>query len=333
MKKIYILLICLFTVILSGCDFVEKINEEIEKEDNPYLSFVCVKDRNNIYGVTNEKNVIKVTDNAFSNFGLFDIYNDYLYYTDSNFKLHKMSIDKSLKDENLDLEIDSKSWNLSVYDDNVIVQGLNKDWFTKIYNINSKEINSLNIVVNNEDYLYKNNYYFTDNNQNLMVYDIETDSVNLIAGDSRIIFRKDNYILYSKKNSGIYLYDTETTLSKMLLEDAEYENFAYDVVIDKNKVAYFIKNNILMKSIDKEITKISDMNESKSFETEYKLYMLNDNNILISEEDFEEDNCDLGCYDGKNIYYYYNIKNNELTKSDKDYSDLKYCENIVYYKK
>ena len=333
MKKIIIFILCLFTVMLSGCDLVEKFNEELEKGEKPYLSFVCVKDVKNIYGVNNEREVVKVTENANSNFGLFDIYNNYLYYTDSSFKLHKISIDETLKDENLNLEIDSKSWDLSVYNDKMIVQGLNKDWFTKIYDIKTKESNSLSIVVKNEDYFYKNYYYFTDNNQNLMAYDIETNKLNLVSEDSRIIFRRDNYILYSKRDKGIYLYDTETTMSKMVLEDNEYENISYDVVIDNNKIAYFIKNNKFMKLNNSEITKISDMNESKAFEAEYKLYMLDDNTILISEEDFEEDNCDLGCYDGKNVYYYYDINKDKLIKADKDYNDLKYCDNVVYYKK
>ncbi len=333
MKKVIIFVLCLFTIMLSGCDLIEKFNEELEKEEMPYLSFVCVENVKNIYGVTRDREVVEITKKANSSFRLFDIYNDYLYYIDSNFKLHKISINKSLKDENLNLEIDSKSWNLSVYNNKMIVQGLNKEWFTKIYDIKTKESNSLSIVVKNEDYFYKNYYYFTDNNQNLMVYNIETDKLDLISEDSRIVFKKDNYILYSKRNKGIYLYDIKTSVSKIVIEDNEYENISYNVIVDKNEVTYFIKNDKFMKSIDSKITKISDMNESKSFETEYKLYILDDNTILILEEDFEEEYCDFGCYNGKSIYYYYDINKDELVKADKKYDDLEYCDNVVYYKK
>lgn len=352
-KRIFVLSVCcIFMIILSGC---KKEEEVVTPKDDNYISFVCSKD-NVIYGVDKDSKVIKIAEDSKPSYRTYDIDNGYLYYNDTNYKLHKVALNNELKNEELNFTVDKDTWDIRVSGSNIIANvKTTSDFDTRQYKFDNKyEVLSF-VSRNVHDYIYNGVYYYNTNdydedtreykNSRLVSYNIETKESTIISSDASIDFARNEKLLYTKRvkdengsylpTEEVYLYNINKKESIKMVDNVTFSH-ADMIVLGSDDYVYYVKGNALMKSANNQAIKIEDLNKKNAEDTTYWLYLLENNRILLREEGYHDCNHEDGCADdgnGENTFYIYDITSNTLTEITESYSDLIDCSDPVYYKK
>ncbi len=192
-RKILLLIITIFTILLTGCS---KINNSTDNNQDDFMSYI-------------EKNYVKFDwfdDNIkFDDIKDFSSYDEYFITKDGN--LFQYNLEKKFKSTNKNYEQINSSLNFvrfvryDIVDDNNnyyrYTEGINKsdekEWDSDLNNLCNKiYINYPNVYsIGNEWRVYRHQYLlYEDNNLYIFKYKKKSNAIN-ISGESTCIFEKE----------------------------------------------------------------------------------------------------------------------------------------------
>lgn len=282
-----------------------------------------IKDSNNVlYGLKHDGTKIKLAETigAYKN---FDVFNNTLYYVDTNYNLHTVTLDNTNKDTNLNITLNQELWDFSVCDSKLILFANGENFYQEIYDLNTKESQVLPFTNGNNEYFYNKLFFYTDRiTYDLSSYNVETKKIEKISEEGRILVAKENIILYESSDT-IYKYDILLNKSEELETPKDFFMNQGPIILTENNNIYLLESsNILYTYTDNKLTKLIDLTNKDYNYTVLDIFPINNDTILIAENCFGEVDVPegFGYEEITSNKYLYTISTNKLEKTtDKKY--------------
>lgn len=284
-----------------------------------------------IHGLKSDGSVITLVlaedSEDSSMFQHFDISNGKIYYIDSQYFVHTVSLNGPFLDTKLDIKVhegiiqnimvDGKYLLLTVFP-NVNVMG---DAIAEKYNLEDGSVEKLPLTEPNSRYFINNRYYYSTD-EGLKYYDINTKKIAKISDDdeevidARIISVENNYILYAdykgfdkKLNrryvEKYYLYNMNDESNYHLnISDEGMDN----IIMIEDKIYYMYNGKGILHEYDitnhsvKEIKIPYDISKYAAY---FRLVKMNEKTVMLAGGISLKTTCkDDDCPSEKKFYYY-----------------------------
>lgn len=243
-------------------------------------------------------NLVQVSSNGKN--GLITYKDDYLYYTKDN-KLYEKSIDKN--EENILLEYQNTTFSNLNYSNNMLIFnidtynniGINTNYIgfydlisgtTKLLQNPANTSINLTCFINSVLSTNKGVYYTIIGKNSIFFFDYKENCSSIVLDATSswtcapTILKADEENIYYMDDTGIYLYEIESTDKKTL--NSMINNILYKpIILDNNDVVYTYKNVIcinenIIYAHDSNIDSINIFNDDiLLFISDNKLYKLN----------------------------------------------------------
>ncbi|MBR1417071.1 MAG: hypothetical protein IJ572_04565 [Bacilli bacterium] len=341
-KNVLITLLIILVVSLSSYLIYDKVivnngNKQEQKENsNENQNIDNQSDENNkpknddkVVYVETENQILKLKVMEFinnndkevllsgiNNYGMkIKVFNNKLYYFEKDKKIYSYDLEtKEKKKLNVDLA-NTVLTSFEVGDKYIMFYDGYKTLKYDISNDNYQKIN-----INCHNYLiyydYKNDiYYYTNKNNNLMKYNLNTNTEELFSVDSRIVSYTNNYLVIEKGDL-VYLYNLNTS-EYIELKNINISAGIYDEIVFEydNNMYYLTKDNKINLVNKDESKSIYEMDEEALVNIrQFDKYLLIDKNYFDESASFDLLNVD----ESKEEFIIYDLSTKKEMKIDKE---------------